>query len=53
MKAILILATLLATFLTLTAKAGAGEPPAVTRFDGVWDSYGQISCRRGNAAPGC
>ncbi|MBT5497228.1 MAG: hypothetical protein HOK54_15910 [Alphaproteobacteria bacterium] len=50
MRAILILATL-ATFLALTAKAGAGEPPAVTRFDGVWDSYGGISCRRGTANP--
>jgi hypothetical protein len=46
-KTILILATLL----VLTAKVGAGEPPTVSRFDGVWDSYGGISCRRGVAIP--
>lgn len=31
--------------------AQSDKLPAVDIFDGVWDTYGGISCRRGNAEP--
>jgi hypothetical protein len=50
--ALIFIATVsLATPAAFTTKAHSGEPPSINRFDGVWDSYGGISCRRGNAEP--
>jgi hypothetical protein len=55
MKSIIVLifiATIaLATPAAFTTKAHSGEPPTISRFDGVWDSYGGISCRRGTFEP--
>ena len=50
--ALIFIATVaLATPAAFATKAHSGEPPEINRFNGVWDSYGGISCRRGNAEP--
>jgi hypothetical protein len=46
--ALIFIATVaLATPAAFATKAHSGEPPEINRFNGLWDSYGGISCRRG------
>ena len=55
MKLIIVTIFIAAVPLLLPAsfisKVQAGELAAISRFDGVWDSYGSISCREGIARP--
>lgn len=44
--------TVLAFFsLATLANAQSAQSGTLNNFDGVWDTYGGISCRRGNAEP--